>query len=143
MTTKWISAGLPVASGTDGQGSVPVGVSHNDGPGAATAQTDFAAFLTDYDTVAAAICVISGDTYSATTHHFTEGGATGLTSAQLHTQMTSLNSALDVFVTANTELAATVTAEAQSSSVLIGYDSALTTNQLKSALRAVLASLGN
>lgn len=53
-------------------------------------------FLADYDAVAAAIIAITGDTYA--THQFTFGGSTGLTSAQLHTQMTALNTAITAFL---------------------------------------------
>lgn len=63
-----------------------------------TGKTDLATFLSDYDAVGAAIVAISGDTYSATTHQFTNGGSTGLTSAQLHTQTTALNTALTAFL---------------------------------------------
>jgi hypothetical protein len=67
-----------------------------------TVTTNYTSFLSAYDTLAAAIVAISGDTYSATTHQFTTGGSTGLTSAQLHTTMTSLNSAITTFLAAGT-----------------------------------------
>jgi len=68
----------------------------------ATVDTDLATVLTDYDAIGAAIVAISGDTYSNTTHQFTTGGSTGLTSSQLHTQMTSLNAMMTAFLTAQT-----------------------------------------
>lgn len=63
-----------------------------------TAVADNTSFLSAYDAVGAAIVAISGDTYSATTHQFTNGGSTGLTSAQLHTQTTALNAAITTFL---------------------------------------------
>lgn len=59
-----------------------------------------ATVLSDMDTLGAAIVAISGDTYSATTHQFTLGGSTGLTSAQLHTQLTSLNALITALLAA-------------------------------------------
>jgi hypothetical protein len=71
-----------------------------------TGKTNLASFLTAYDAVGAAIVAISGDSYSATTHQFTNGGSTGLTSAQLHTELTALNSAITTFLAGNTIVAA-------------------------------------
>lgn len=65
-----------------------------------------ATHLTAYDAVGAAIIAISGDSYSAVTHQFTNGGATGLTSAQLHTQLTALNAAIASFLSAQAALKA-------------------------------------
>lgn len=61
-----------------------------------TVTTNETTFLSDYDAVAAAIILITGDTYGS--HQFTFGGATGLTSAQLHTQMTALNTAITAYL---------------------------------------------
>ena len=66
------------------------------------AGTPWIQFLSQYDAVGAAIIAISGDTYSSTTHQFTNGGATGLTSAQLHTQLTALNTAITSFLLSQT-----------------------------------------
>ena len=81
----------------DGQtGNVLVSTGTDQG----TENTNLASFLSAYDAVGATIVAISGDTYSATTHQFTNGGSTGLTSAQLHTQLTALNAALTTFLAA-------------------------------------------
>lgn len=62
--------------------------------------------FTDYNTFAAAVIAITGDTYNSGTHQFTTGGATGLTHAQWATLAALLNTALGDFNTAST---ATVT----------------------------------
>ena len=71
-----------------------------------TGKTDLSTFLSDYDAVGAAIVAISGDTYSATTHQFTNGGSTGLNSTQLHTQLTALNTAITAFLAGQTIVSA-------------------------------------
>lgn len=66
--------------------------------------TDLTTAFSDYDTVAAAIIAITGDTYNSSTHQFTFGGATGLTHAQWAGASigVALNAALTAFVTAQT-----------------------------------------
>jgi hypothetical protein len=65
--------------------------------------------MTDFDTFAAAVIAITGDTYSGTTKLFTFGGATGLTHAQWATVGALLNTAMGFFVTSQTD---TTTAKA-------------------------------
>ena len=133
------NAGSPGHDGTS-----RFNVEHGDDPitpSVTKAQADYTTFLADYDALAAVIVGVSGDTYSATTHQFTEGGSTGLTSAQLHTAMTSLNAAITAFLAGNVALAAG--SLAQTNSVLVAYDQALSTNQMKAALRGVVTRLGN
>lgn len=74
-----------------------------------TVVTDLTTAFTAYDTAAAAIVAITGDTYSAGTHLFTFGGATGLTHAQWATNGALLNTAIGDFKTAQTD---TTTAKA-------------------------------
>lgn len=129
MTTKWLSASLPAGTATHGSGNHPAAVGGSDGPAASTA-------LANFDTAGASIVAITGDTYSSVTHQFTTGGATGITHAQWVTQAGLLNTAL-------ANLKTTAAVEAPSNGVLFAYDGALNTNQVKSALRAIIASLGN
>jgi hypothetical protein len=78
----------------------------------ATVQTDLATTLTAWDAVAAAIIAISGDGYTA--HQFTTGGSTGLTSAQLHTIMALMNTALTDHLTSQTAATAALSGTANS-----------------------------
>ncbi len=93
MTANYLSINRGQADGQTGNVLVAVGA---DNP---TGRTSLASFLSAYDAVGAAIIAISGDAYSATTHQFTNSGSTGLTSAQLHTQLTALNAAVTSFLT--------------------------------------------
>lgn len=79
-------------------------------PGLAAAVTDFNTALSAYDAEAAAIVAITGDTYSATTHQFTSGGATGLTHAQVATMEAALNTFATDLLTLQTAMAAIVAA---------------------------------
>jgi hypothetical protein len=131
MSTLWITANLPSGTAVESGGGFPVAVASMDSPPTSTA-------LSTADTMGAAFVAITGDTYSATTHQFTFGGATGLTHAQWAGASLggNLNTVLSNLKTANSNLTL-------SGQVLIGYDSTLTNNQLRSALRAVLKSLGS
>lgn len=85
-----------------------------------TVQTDINTVLSDYDTLAAAIAVITGDTYSAVTHQFTFGGSTGLTHAQWAGASIgqALNTAVSVLLTAQTDAATALSGTANSGSDL-------------------------
>ncbi len=110
---------------------------------ATTADTAVALVLTDYDTAAASIVAISGDTYSAVTHQFTTGGATGLTSAQLHTQMALLNTMATALIAAK---AATVAAKAPlGGNLVVLIDTAVitTSNGVKWAINLALQAAKN
>lgn len=65
--------------------------------------TDLTTAFTAFNTCAAAIIAITGDTFNTTTHQFTFGGATGLTHAQWATVGALLNTAMTDFVTAQTD----------------------------------------
>jgi hypothetical protein len=85
---------------------------------AGTVVTDIATTGTDFDTFAAALIAITGDTYNSTTKQFTYGGATGLTHAQiagaLGTDLNAIGAAIvaaaTAAATAKTATAAAVTA---------------------------------
>lgn len=70
-----------------------------------TVVTDFTTAITAYQTFAAALIAITGDTFSNTTNLFTFGGATGLTHAQWATLGAELNTAISDFLTAQTDTA--------------------------------------
>jgi hypothetical protein len=80
----------------------------------ATVQTDLTTAFTDYNTFAAAVIAITGDTFNTTTHQFTTGGATGLTHAQWATLAALLNTSLSDFVTAQTATTTAASATANS-----------------------------
>ena len=146
MTTKWITASLPAGTGTDGEGGTHSQLAGAGAPTTGTAATDIAAAFTDYNTFAASLLAITGDTYSTTTHQFTTGGATGLTHAQWATQAALLNTALSDFNTVKTDITtqdSSTVAIVPSQSVTVGYDSALSTNQVKAALHKIILGLGN
>lgn len=65
--------------------------------------TDLTTAFTDFNTFAAALLAITGDTFNTTTHQFTFGGATGLTHAQWATLGAQLNTAMTDFVTSQTD----------------------------------------
>lgn len=111
-------------------------VGDNSNSAAVSAALDAA--IADYDTIAAAICVITGDTYSDTTHHFTTGGATGLTHAQFATQATALNAVLDALVAA----VASVDGASGDFSVAVNSSAFTTKGQLKAALDNAADVLG-
>lgn len=96
------------------------------------------AVLTAYDAVAAAIVAITGDTYSAVTHQFTTGGATGLTHAQWATQATALNAVLTSLVA----VLAGVSGTAGDVSVAVTSSAFVTKGQLKAALNNAADVLG-
>lgn len=74
----------------------------SDSPSGLAVETDLSTALSDFDTAAAAIIAITGDTYSTVTHQFTFGGATGLTHAQWATVGAQLNTAINDVVTTQT-----------------------------------------
>lgn len=78
---------------------------------AATVVADVAAALTAFNTAGASIVAITGDTYSATTHQFTTGGATGLTHAQWATQAALLNTALTALIAVQADVAGVAAAD--------------------------------
>lgn len=92
-----------------------------------TVVTDLATTLSAWDAAAAAIIAISGDGYAA--HQFTTGGSTGLTSAQLHTIMGLMNTALTDHLTsqtdANTAKTATTTAKTDAATLKTATAAAL------------------
>ncbi len=146
MTTKWITASLPAGASPDSGGDFHVALAHPPAPTTGTAATDITTAFTDYNTFAASLLAITGDTYSTTTHQFTTGGATGLTHAQWATQAALLNTALSDFNTVKTDITtedSSVTTIVPSQSVTVSYDSALTLNQVRSALEAIKRSLGS
>lgn len=76
------------------------------GPNPALVQTHVATALSDFDTAAASIIAITGDTYVA--HQFVTGGSTGLSHAQWVTQAALLNTALTALLAVVTDLASQV-----------------------------------
>lgn len=77
-----------------------------------TVQTDNGLANTAFDTFAAAVIAITGDTYTSATKQFAFGGATGLTHAQWATVGALLNNAMAEYVTAQAALATAKTATA-------------------------------
>lgn len=76
---------------------------------ATSADTTLGGALTDYDTFAAAVIAITGDTYDGGTNQFTFGGATGLTHAEWAAVGALLNTAMAGATTAKAATATTVT----------------------------------
>jgi len=77
-----------------------------------TVVTDLTTAFTAQDVFGAALVAITGDSYSAVTHQWTNGGATGLTHAQVVTLMALFNTASAAFVTAQTDANTAKTATA-------------------------------
>lgn len=78
---------------------------------AATVVTDVATVLTDYDTFAAALIAITGDTYSTTTKQLTFGGSTGLTHAQVATLGALLNTTMTAALVVKADVAGVAAAD--------------------------------
>lgn len=104
----------------------------------ATVQTNEATAFTDYNTFAAALIAITGDTYNTTTHQFTTGGATGLTHAQWVTLAALLNTSLADFNTAktSTDTAKTATALVKTDIAAVAVDIGLTATALTTSKTA-------
>lgn len=97
---------------------------------------NLAAALAAYDTAAASIIAITGDTYSTVTKQFTFGGATGLTHAQWATQGALLNAAIAPVVAANA-------AETGNLTLLIDNAVITTSNGIKWAIKQALQAAAN
>lgn len=115
MATAEVSAKANAARAT-AQFSNAIGQTSAD---ATTADTDVGTSLTDFDTAAANVIAITGDTYSNTTHQYTFGGATGLTHAQWATFGALLNTAQAAVVAAK---AATAQVVADAAAIDSGAD---------------------
>ena len=106
----------------------------------ATVVTDDTATLAAIDAVGAAIIAISGDHYTA--HQYVEDGATGLTSGQLHTIMTLMNTANTDFLAGQAAaVAAAAAGPLGGVNVSIDLASITTRTQLRAALDAVMLHL--
>lgn len=111
--------------------AVPFGLVSDSAAGA-DAVANLATALADFDIAGAAIVAITGDSYSATTHQFAFGGATGLTHAQWATQGAKINTAINDVVTAK---AAVASAGGGDLSVSVNTTAFRTKGQLVQALR--------
>lgn len=114
-----------------------------------TVVSDLTAAFTAFNTFGAALVVITGDTYSSSTHQFTTGGATGLTHAQWVTLAAELNTAMTDFVTAQTDAATAKTATAAAKSalgadvtVIVNSATVTSANAFRSVWRKIQGALG-
>lgn len=108
MSTAEFSATMEAAGTARAGASNAIGQTGTD---AATASTDVATALSAFDTAAADVIAITGDTYSNTTHQYTFGGSTGLTYAQWATFGALLNTAVSDVITVASDIA-TIVADA-------------------------------
>lgn len=115
-----------------------------------TVVTDISAAFTALDLFGAALVAITGDTYSAVTHQWTTGGATGLTHAQVVTLMALFNTASTDFITAQTDTttakaatAAATAADTADATLIINQATVTSGNALRHILQEFLTHFAN
>lgn len=112
-----------------------------------TVQTDNTTANSAFDTFAAAVIAITGDTYVSGSKQFTFGGATGLTHAQWATLGALLNTAMTDYLIGQTDLAtakaATATAKTQATTVKADVDAVVTSLATAKAATALTVTNAN
>ena len=146
MTTTWKSAAVgPVANGGSSAAtaqSADATVSAA-GPAAATVNTDFAAAMntasTGYVALMGGTVSYNNSTGAVTGTIGTSGGSVTLSQSNGNALLALLNTTGVAAVAAK---AANAKIDAPTKTVLIGYDTSLTNNQVKSALRELIVNQG-
>ncbi len=139
MTTIWLSAAVGPKSGG---GSYAVTAGPTDALADITSATALAAFASAMNTATTGYIALMGGTaaYSNTTG--ATSGTVGISGGSVTLTQSHGNSLLALMGTAGVAAVAAQNADAQSGTVIVGYDGALTTAQIKSALQALIARLG-
>lgn len=139
MTTTWRQAKITTSTGGEGiaKAALPAIL---DAPGGATTNADFSTAMTTATT--GFVALMGGSTsYNTSTGAIT--GTVGTSGGSVTISQSNGNALLALMSTVGVDGVAGSAGEAQSSSVLVGYDAALSVSAVKRGLRAIIDSLGN